>query len=491
MPQLLPCPSREAPRITSMQFFAALRWIDGTPLLDHIEPYRRRIFATVLDTVEPDGRVRYNLALTGRAKKNWKSADLVLAALFRLVANPPRHGAQCYLLANDAGQAADNLVLAKKLIAVSPVLSERLAVKQTRIETRDRHGFLEVLPAQDVAGAHGKTYAFTGFDEIHGYPDWRLLEAMQIDPTRPDAQQWVTSYASLYHRPGVPLFDLCQQGRAGTDPRMFFSWYAGDYTTDPDFTDVDPETRANPSRGSWHDAHYLAQQAARLPAHQFRRLHLNLPGLPEGAAFQVGPIADAITRGVPVRGPQQGITYVAFVDMSGGSRADAALAIAHVDRDQRSVVDLVMTQGAPPPFDPRAAVARFARVLAEYAVRHVTGDAYGGETFRADFLRWGVVYEVSPLTRSQLYEALEPHLNARSVALPDVPALEQQLLGLTWRGGRIAARAGEHDDLANAVAGAVVSAGRRRPRIFEALARPRLALPPGFLERARARSSSA
>ena len=83
MPQLLPCPSREAPRITSMQFFAALRWIDGTPLLDHIEPYRRRIFEMLLYRVEPDGRVRYNLALTGRAKKNWKSADLVLAAAVR------------------------------------------------------------------------------------------------------------------------------------------------------------------------------------------------------------------------------------------------------------------------------------------------------------------------------------------------------------------------------------------------------------------------
>ena len=33
--------------------------------------------------------------------------------------------------------------------------------------------------------------------------------------------------------PGVTLFDLCAGGRAGTDPRMLFSWYAADYTTDP------------------------------------------------------------------------------------------------------------------------------------------------------------------------------------------------------------------------------------------------------------------
>jgi hypothetical protein len=34
---------------------------------------------------------------------------------------------------------------------------------------------------------------------------------------------------------------------------MYFSWYAADYTTDPALADADPETRANPSRGSWVD----------------------------------------------------------------------------------------------------------------------------------------------------------------------------------------------------------------------------------------------
>jgi hypothetical protein len=37
--------------------------------------------------------------------------------------------------------------------------------------------------------------------------------------------------------------------------------------------------------------------------------------------------------------------------------------------------------------------------------------------------------------------------------LLDVPILEQQLLGLMWKGGRITHQTGEHDDHANAVAG--------------------------------------
>jgi hypothetical protein len=66
----------------SLDFFGHLRWLDGRPLLDTIEEYRRAIFTAALDTYGPDGRPRYNLILAGRGKKNAKSLDLILAALF-------------------------------------------------------------------------------------------------------------------------------------------------------------------------------------------------------------------------------------------------------------------------------------------------------------------------------------------------------------------------------------------------------------------------
>jgi hypothetical protein len=462
--------------VSTLAFFGLLVWIDRAPLLERIEPYRRRLITTFLDEMDETGRPRYNLGLAGRAKKNWKSVDLVIMGCAALLANDSAGGNQVYLLSNDEDQAGDNLTLAKKLIAVNPLLQERLIVRQKVIERADGQGFLMILPAQDVSGAHGKTFRLVAFDEIHAYKTWDLLEAMQPDPTRPDAQTWITSYASIYHRPGIPLYDLTQAGRAGTDPRMLFSWYSADYTTDTDFADADPETRANPSRSSWADPQYLAQQQRRLPAHKYRRLHLNLPGLPDGSAFQVEPVADAITRGVLVRAPQRRdaaheadghappeICYSAFIDMSGGSIDDAVLAIAHVDESGESpriVVDLLMNQGPPPPFDPREAVIRFAGVCAQYGITHVTGDAYAGETFRADFRRYGIEYFVAERSAHQLYEALEPRLNAREVVLPDLPLLEQQLLGLVWRGGRITHPGGEHDDFANALAGVVDVAAR-------------------------------
>ena len=64
---------------TSVQFMRHLRWLDGTPLLDHVEEYRRAIFTKALDTFDDRGRPLFSMVVSGRAKKNWKSADLVLA----------------------------------------------------------------------------------------------------------------------------------------------------------------------------------------------------------------------------------------------------------------------------------------------------------------------------------------------------------------------------------------------------------------------------
>lgn len=439
--------------LTFTDFVAPLVGLDGQPLT--IEPYRQTIFDRAFQRrADLLATFVYTLVLSGRAKKNFKTFDLVLACLYALMDDSP-FGNQVYLVANDEGQAGDDLSLAKKIVQANPVLEDWLKMKSNIIERRDGKGFIEILPARDAIGQHGKTYRLLGIDEIHGYKTWDLLEALAPDPTRPDCQQWITSYASLIHRPGAPLFDLLKQARTGADDRMLFTWYAADFCTDPNFADLSPEERANPSMVSWGNPEYLVQQQRRLPAHKYRRLHLNLPGLPEGSAFQPEPVMDAIERGTASRAPEPGIEYQAFVDMSGGSSDDATLAIAHKDADGHAVVDRVMNQGPQPPFDPRQAVIRFVETLRLYRVTRVTGDRYAGETFRADFRGLGVDYEVAKNTTSQNYEALEPHLNGGAVVLPDVPMLEQQLLGLIWRGGKIDHPGGEHDDFAAAVAGVV------------------------------------
>jgi phage terminase large subunit-like protein len=447
---------------TSLEFFAMLNWIDGRPLLETIEPYRQRIFADVLDGKDAEGRPLYNMALCGRAKKNWKTADLILSSLYKFLAVPSPAGNDCFILANDEAQAADDLSLAKKLIRANPLLDAELVIQAKEIIRRDGCGALRILPSRDAVGQHGKTFAFVGFDEIHGYRTHDLFEALAQDPTRHDALTWITSYNSLRNAPGVPLADFLAAGKRGDDPRMFFSWYAGDYTTDPTVPeDATPEQRANPSLASWGDDGYLAQQKRRLPTHRYRRLHLNMPGAPDGAAFNADNVISAIVAGRKRLDPEEGRAYRAFVDMSGGSLDDAALGVSHYDPEsQRTILDSVMSQAGGTPFNPRDAVRKFVSELGRYGLSKVTGDAYAGQTFRRDFEDAGIVYEVSRRTKAEIYDEFEPRLNAGEIELLDMPKLTEQLLTLVIRGNKIDHQPGDHDDWANAACGACVLAGR-------------------------------
>ena len=79
------------------------------------------------------------------------------------------------------------------------------------------------------------------------------------------------------------------------------------------------------------------------------------------------------------------------------------------------------------------------------------------------FNRNGIAYEPAELNKSEIYQELLPLLNSRVVALLDNDRLQRQLLSLerrTSRAGRDAINhpRGARDDLANAVAGALVMA---------------------------------
>ncbi|SEE09161.1 Phage terminase-like protein, large subunit, contains N-terminal HTH domain [Rhizobiales bacterium GAS188] len=467
-PQSAPGPD-DGPAQPPLEFFGKLKWLDGRPLVDTIEDYRKQILTDVLFTFGPDGAPIYNMALCGRAKKNWKTSDLVLAGLYRFVAWPSPAGNDAYILANDEGQAADDLALVKKLITANPVLQDWLTVNLKSIVRKDGRGTLQILPARDAVGAHGKTFTFVGFDEIHGYRSHDLFEALAPDPTRRDVLTWITSYAGIRHAPGIPLYDFMQAGKLGDDPGMYFSWYGGDYTTDPAFAELPPEQRANPSMSSWPTGEaYLTQQRRRLPTHKFRRLHLNLPGAPDGAAFSGEHVMAATVTGRKRLAPVEGVAYYGFVDMSGGSADDAVLGIAHHDPQRKvTILDHLIAQTGEPPFNPRSAVKKFAAELKEYGLSRVTGDAYAGQTFRADFEEHGIVYVVCGSTKSDLYDALEPKLNAGEVELLDHPKLQEQLLTLVLRGAKIDHLPGDHDDHANSAAGAVwLAVGREQQKMW-------------------------
>ncbi|MCJ2053700.1 hypothetical protein [Methylobacterium sp. J-070] len=178
-----------------------------------------------------------------------------------------------------------------------------------------------------------------------------------------------------------------------------------------------------------------------------------------------------IPTGVRERPPVAGIRYRAFVDVSGGGSDSHVLAIAHHDGEV-AVLDAVRElQGSPD-----AVTVEFAGLLKTFGVTTVVGDNYGAAWVRDRFAAHGVTYQPSEKNKSDIYREFLPILNSEQCRLLDVPKLEAQLVALERRTTRGTGRdiidhpqmKGAHDDVANAVAGAITVAKieERRKIIF-------------------------
>jgi hypothetical protein len=180
-------------------------------------------------------------------------------------------------------------------------------------------------------------------------------------------------------------------------------------------------------------------------------------------AFVSREVLDACT--VPGRHellPTSGVTYVGFLDPSGGSVDAFTMAIAHLE-DDRVVLDCVRERRQP--FSPGEVVTDYATTLKRYGITAVSGDKYAGEWPVEALAKAGVHYAQCAAPKSDLYRELLPLLNGHRVELLDHPRLAAQLGPLerrTSRGGRdsIDHDPGGHDDVENAAAGALVAASQ-------------------------------
>lgn len=164
--------------------------------------------------------------------------------------------------------------------------------------------------------------------------------------------------------------------------------------------------------------------------------------------------------------------YSAFVDPSGGSADSFTLAVSHKD-GERVVIDCV--QERRPPFSPQQVVQDFSALLAAYRVTKVVGDRYAGEFPRELFRKRGIQYECAAQPKSDLYRDLLPMLNSGQIVLPKSDRLVNQLCGLERRTARSGKDSidhgpgGQHDDLANACAGAAAIAAVYIPQAHQFL----------------------
>jgi hypothetical protein len=190
------------------------------------------------------------------------------------------------------------------------------------------------------------------------------------------------------------------------------------------------------------------------------------------ADFVTREIVDAVTMwGRHELPPEPGITYSGFCDPSGGISDSMTLAVAHLSADAVCILDAILE--VRPPFDPEVAVAECTSVLQRFGVTRVIGDRYAGEWPKARFAEHGISFEQSARPKSDLYDDLLPLLNAHRVELLDHHRLAAQLVGLERRTSRqgkdsIDHSPGGHDDLANVVAGSLVTLDLdRRPALVK------------------------
>jgi hypothetical protein len=160
-----------------------------------------------------------------------------------------------------------------------------------------------------------------------------------------------------------------------------------------------------------------------------------------------------------------GAQYYAFLDPSGGRSDSFTLGIAHLEKSEKVILDVLRERK--PPFQPQGVVAEFADVLKSYHAMSAVSDRYSSEWNVEAFMEHGITIKAAEQTASELYLEFLPLIAGGQVELLDSKRLVSQLAGLERRtraGGKdmISHYPGGHDDCANAAAGACVLASQSK-----------------------------
>lgn len=154
----------------------------GTPFI--LEPWQRDIVRGIFGTVCYDEQYaeyvrQYRLAWIELARKNGKSELLSGFALLGLCADD-EESAEVYSVAADRDQAGLVYATAKRMVELSPILSSRLEIVDSRKRIIDKktNSFYQVLPG-DAAGALGTNPSMVLFDEVLTQRDRHLWDAMR------------------------------------------------------------------------------------------------------------------------------------------------------------------------------------------------------------------------------------------------------------------------------------------------------------------------
>lgn len=167
------------------------------------------------------------------------------------------------------------------------------------------------------------------------------------------------------------------------------------------------------------------------------------------------------------RSPQPNVHYFAFTDNASGTGSDSfTLCISHRLSDEVATVAVDAIRERKPRFVPSDTIKDFCTLLKSYGIVEVHGDAYAGG-MQDEWLRGGIRFIPAEFNKSEYYLRALPMLLNRRASLLNSATLRTQFASLERRvvGGYEKvdhpAHFNAHDDVANAVAGALVVAGNR------------------------------
>jgi hypothetical protein len=395
---------------------------------------------------EPPQGFKECYAIVGR--RGGKSRIVSFAAVFIACFHDfkkylaPGETGMVLILARDREQAKVVFGYASAILNEVPALQQMIE-RETADEIELTNGITIAVKTSDYRGVRGVTIVCAIADEVAFWdsqgvnPDKEIFQALRpAMATIPEAKLLVIS--SPYAKFGI-LWESHHR-YYGRDDAPILVWQAPTTVMNPSISEefVQAEIEQDPDAGR---SEWLALFREDIEA-----------------AFSLESIEACIVRGRQELLPAQALSYVAFVDPSGGRRDQFTAAVAHRSGD-KAIVDLV--KAWKPPFDPSAVTRECAEALKPYRILSITGDNYGGEWPVGEFRKHGITYQLCEFNRSQLYLAMIPVLNSKRCELPDDRRMIEEFRRLERRRGRSGRDTIDHpayggsDDIANSVAGAV------------------------------------
>jgi hypothetical protein len=174
-------------------------------------------------------------------------------------------------------------------------------------------------------------------------------------------------------------------------------------------------------------------------------------------------IVNCVVRGRVELLPDGKEQYFAFCDVSGGRSDDAALSIAHKNKNLKTVIDFVRRYKSP--HSPVQIIVSISENLRRFGLREIYGDNYAAQFVVDAFKSNGIRFVKSELSKSELYCELLPRISSGQIELLDDEFLVNQLCSLERRtrsGGKdiIDHCKGGKDDVSNAVSGVSFCCGK-------------------------------